>query len=116
MTRHRKWPFGLAVLTLLSGCSTAFPVPAANDAKVRQQAYWAGYAAGRRYQKQQDAQTIPAAPNPAVAVAPVVSIPPVSLAPAAPPAPAPVVVQPAPPPTESYAAKGPAKPVATPAN
>lgn len=108
-----KLSLGLAVLTLLSGCAsspppapaphvlTPPPLSAADIAKAEQHAYWAGYAAGRRYQKQQDEQDTPDAPSPAAAM---------------PPAGAPVQAQPAPPAAESYAPKGPAQPVATPLN
>lgn len=117
MTWQCKLPLGLAVLALVSGCASSPPpsppapqplapppLSAADIAKAEQHAYWSGYAAGRRYQKKLDAQTSAStqdAPSPAAA---------------GPPAPAPVPVQPAPPPAESYAAKGPAKPVATPLN
>jgi hypothetical protein len=134
-----------AALALLAGCVSA-PLPppppplvpqqlaspllsAADVRRAEQHAYWAGYAAGRRYQTQQDAQNTPDAPSPASvpdAALPQITVPPVtdtSTAPlavtaipaaAAPPAVAPL--QPMPPPVDSYSPKGPAQPVATPVN
>ena len=105
---------------LLTGCAApalppeaaAAPQPLAQPAlsaadihKAEQHAYWSGFAAGRRYQKQQDAQTADAAPS---------ATPPAVGPPATPPASAPV--QPLPPPPDSYSAKGPALPVAAPLN
>jgi hypothetical protein len=140
------WPAALAVLT---GCAVSAPLPpppppapqplaapalsAADIRQAEQHAYWQGYAAGRRYQKQQDAQNTPDAPSPA----PVVVSPDTAAPTAAPtvataagtqlaatpipsaPAPAPAAstpVQPLPPPVDSYSPKGPARPVATPLN
>lgn len=117
MTWQNKLSLGLAAMALLSGCDGGPPPPApapqllappplsaADIAKAEQHAYATGYAAGRHYQKLQDAHDN--SPDPA------------SPAPTAPPSPAmaPVPVQPAPPPAESYAPKGPAQPVATPLN
>lgn len=117
MTWQCKLPLGLALLALLSGCASnpppsplpqqlaPPPLSAADISKAEQHAYAAGYAAGRRYQKSQDAQNPPGAPAPGLTT---------DAPPAAPPPPVPV--QPAPPPAERYSAKGPAKPVATPLN
>lgn len=142
------WPAALAVLT---GCAVSAPLPpppppapqplaapalsAADIRQAEQHAYWQGYAAGRRYQKQQDAQNTPDAPSPApVVVSPDTAAPTAAPAPtvataagtqlaATPipsaPAPAPAAstpVQPLPPPVDSYSPKGPARPVATPLN
>jgi hypothetical protein len=116
MTWQCKLPLGLAILALVAGCASSPPPPlpppqplsppplSADELhKLQQHAYWSGYAAGRRYQKQQDAKATPDTPG-----APT----PATLDQAPPPAPVP----PAPPPAESYSAKGPAKPVATPLN
>jgi hypothetical protein len=123
-------------LALLAGCAAsvqpAQPAPqpltqpmlsAADIRAAEQHAYWAGYAAGRRYQKQQDTQTAldqgtQSSPTPAAAPpapAPPTSAPPTTAAVTAAP-PAAVPVQPIPPPPDSYVPKGPAQPVATPMN
>jgi hypothetical protein len=119
MTWQCKLPLYLAALALLTGCVPPVPLPppaaprtlaqpvlsAADIREAEQNAYWSGFAAGRRCQKQQDAQTAadaPATPPAAPSVAP----------------PATPLVQPDPPfaplPTDGYAPKGPAQPVATP--
>lgn len=118
--------FCTAALALLAGCTTSLPLPppapqalaqpalsAADIRKAEQHSYWAGYAAGRRYQKQQDTQAAQAAPDTTQDDGQDQSAP---AAPAAvkPPAPAVAPVQPVPPPAETYAPKGPAKQVATP--
>jgi hypothetical protein len=120
----RKFPLWIAASALLAGCATPplalVPAPAALATptlsaaeihKAEQHEYWAGYAAGRRYQKQQDAQATPDAPSPT----PMADTPPV---PASVPTPAPIPapLQPAPPPVDGYAVQGLAKPVATPVN
>jgi hypothetical protein len=125
MTRPCKLPLWTASLVLLSNCAANIPPPpppppqplalaqpavsAADIRKAQQQAYWSGYAAGRRYEKQQNA---PDAPTPAPAAPQLATEAPTPAV----PVPAAVPVQPIPPPAESYSAKGPARPVATPVN
>jgi hypothetical protein len=132
-----NWPcklqISVAALALLAGCVTPPPAPtpaptppaptvlaptlsAAEIHKAEQHEYWAGYAAGRRYQKQQDAQATPDAPSPVVDDTPPAPAPAPVPAPAPAPVPTPAPLQPAPPPVDGYAVQGPAKPVATPLN
>jgi hypothetical protein len=128
MTRTCKLPFGAAALALLTCCAASFPPPppppaprplaqpapsAADIQQAEQHAYWSGYAAGRRYEKEQNAQNTPDAQSAASAAAPELAVA-TPMPVAAPPASVPV--QPVPPPADSYAAKGPARPVATPLN
>lgn len=117
MTRQCKPLLWTAALALLTGCATP-PLPppgprplAADIHRAEQHAYWLGYGAGRRYQKQQDAQNTPDAPSPPPAPA---AVPPDATPPVPPPAAQPL--QPVPPPVDSYSANGPARPVATPVN
>lgn len=135
MTWPCKPPLWTAVLALLSGCAASAPLPppppapqplaapllsAADIRQAEQHAYWLGYAAGRRYQKQQDAQNTPDAPSPVAASIPAAATPPVTAMAAVPVATAAIPpnapVQPMPPPVDSYSPKGPAQPVATPVN
>ena len=129
MTWPCKLPLWTAALALLTGCAGSAPPPpppapqqlappalsAADIRQAEQHAYWAGYAAGRRYQKQQDAQNTPDAPSPAPVALPDAAAPAVT-APVAAPLPGAAPVQPVPPPVDGYSAKGPAQQVATPVN
>src|ERR1700757_2800146 len=114
MTWPFKLPLGLIVLALLTGCVSPPPPPpaaprilpppvlsAADISKAESHAYWSGFAAGRRYQKQQNAAARRARPAAPPATPPV------------PPA-APLPLQPVPPPADGYTPKGPAQPVAEP--
>jgi hypothetical protein len=131
MTWPCKLPLWPAALALLSGCTASAPLPplppaprplaqpllsAADIRQAERHAYWLGYAAGRRYQKQQNT---PDAPGPAAV--PVAATPPAAATAAIPVAAAPALparepLQPMPPPVDSYVPKGPAQPVATPVN
>jgi hypothetical protein len=129
MTRPCKLPLWTASLVLLASCVANTPAPprplappqplappkvsAADIRNAEQRSYWSGYAAGRRYeqQQQQNAQPTPEIPGPAP-----LALPDVVVATPAATAPAPVPAQPIPPPPDSYSAKGPARPVATPVN
>jgi len=102
-------------------------VSAADIRKAEQHEYWAGYAAGRRYQKQKNAEAAPDSPSPAPVVdtappapaaippAPAASPPAAAASPPVPAAPPPAAAatpppQPAPPLVDGYAVQGTAKP------
>lgn len=111
MTRPLIFSLWIGALSTLACCAApapqgptapialTTPAPAAADVqKVAQHNYWAGYAAGRHDQKQQDALAGAAAsppPSPVVSTAAVAPLPAVA------------------PPADGYSAAGPARPVGT---